>query len=61
MTENMSEWNRNLALETIQLLEASSNSTADAIERLRGFLAVNPGGPVVLSQDHEIAVAELAK
>jgi hypothetical protein len=41
------EWNRKLVEETIAVLESSQEATCDAISRLRGFLAVNPGGPTI--------------
>jgi hypothetical protein len=42
---DLNAWNRSLIEETIQELEASKQSTDRAIGRLRGYLAVNPGGP----------------
>ena len=44
---NLPEWNRKLVEETIAVLESSQETTADALSRLRGFLAVNPGGPTI--------------
>lgn len=44
---NLAEWNRSVVEETIKELEKSEAAIADAKSRLRGFLAVNPGGPVV--------------
>ena len=44
---DMADWNRSLVEQTIAVLESSRDETAEAISRLRGFLAVNPGGPQV--------------
>lgn len=52
MTEPLTVWNRKLVEETIGVLEASRDATVDAISRLRGFLAVNPGGPLLEMGSH---------
>ena len=45
--ETLSEWNRKLISETLQILEESRDQAEEVISRLRGFLAVNPGRPKV--------------
>jgi hypothetical protein len=45
--DELIQWNRGLVAEVIDLLEQNQQNVADVISRLRGFLAVNPGGPTV--------------
>jgi hypothetical protein len=48
---DISKWNRSLVEETIEALESSASNTAEAISRLRNFLAVNPGRPTIGPND----------
>ncbi len=48
MTEpSLAEWNRTLVSQVIELMEQQKTGLDDGISRLRGLLAVNPGGPSV--------------
>lgn len=48
---DISKWNRSLVEETIEVLESSQSQMAEAISRLRNFLAVNPGRPTIGPED----------
>jgi hypothetical protein len=51
--EDLPKWNRSLVEEVIEVLESSQSQTAEAISRLRNYLAVNPGRPTI-GPDSEI-------
>ncbi len=55
------DWNRNLVVETAELLEKTREEISDAVSRLRGLLAVNPGGPTVppVQDANNMAAAEI--
>ena len=55
--QELETWNRGPVSENIQLLEQVRQQVDDAISRLEGFLAVNPGGPTVprIHDDSSIA------
>jgi hypothetical protein len=42
--KKLDQWNRGVVTETITLLEKVQEQVSDAVSRLRGLLAVNPGG-----------------
>lgn len=44
---DLEQWNRRVASDAIELLEKSRDSANKAIDLLRGFLAVNPGGEML--------------
>lgn len=56
--QELETWNHGLASENVQLLEQVRQQVDDAIGRLKGFLAVNPGGPTVprIHDDSSIAL-----
>jgi hypothetical protein len=43
----LTQWNRRLVDQTIGVLESSRSAIDDALSRLRGMQAVNPGGPTI--------------